>query len=107
MGVDLQLLWNKMGQRAYAAQGSHTPAGRRGRVGYLHESYHGGPYVIPFLAREAVHSPSLEQLPRRAHIPASTLRQRCGDAVALAVLRDVKLYRGGRMPGFRNSAQDS
>jgi hypothetical protein len=42
-----------------------------GSVGYLRESYTGGPYVTKILARDAFESPS-----RQAQIPAVVLRER-------------------------------
>jgi excinuclease UvrABC nuclease subunit len=54
------------------------------RYGYLRESYHGGPYVCPFLVKEAWN--------QNRRIPSAKLRERLPDAVLLAVYRDHVVY---------------
>lgn len=70
MGIDIYLKWKDMDKEAQAQQltGFNTVAGH---VGYLRESYHGGPYATKILCREAFESKTCE-----AKIPAAVLRER-------------------------------
>lgn len=70
MGIDIYLQWDGMTeedkQRQYTGMSTTS-----GEVGYLRESYHGGPYATKILCREAFESDNCE-----AEIPAATLRER-------------------------------
>lgn len=70
MGIDIYLKWNGMTEKERTSQqtGFCTTAGS---VGYLRESYHGGPYATKILVREAFESENCE-----AEIPAAVLRER-------------------------------
>jgi hypothetical protein len=56
-------------------------------VGYLRESYHGGPYVTRFLVKEAFEAKSA-----KAKIKAAKLKERLPAAVLLAIYRDHTVY---------------
>lgn len=70
MGIDIYLQWDGMTeedkQRQYTGMSTTS-----GEVGYLRESYHGGPYATKILCREAFESDNCE-----AEISAATLRER-------------------------------
>lgn len=70
MGIDIYLKWEGMTEEDQQKQyvGMSTV---EGRVGYLREAYHGGPYATKILCREAFESDTCE-----AEIPAATLRER-------------------------------
>lgn len=71
MGIDVYLSWNGQTPEEIAAQDEAYLNLDAGAVGYLRESYSGGPYVTKILARDAFESPS-----REARIPAAVLRER-------------------------------
>ena len=111
MGIDVNLIWTGQTDEQIGAQRIDTPPARRGMVGYLREAYHGGPYATCFLLREAFEAweTSRTQTTRgKARIAATMLRERCPDAVALTVLRDVRLYRElrGRDPSTVDECVD-
>jgi hypothetical protein len=64
MGIDIYLKWKDMDERDQSAQlaGFCTTAGS---VGYLRESYHGGPYATKILVREAFEAENCEADIRR------------------------------------------
>lgn len=70
MGIDIYLRWQGMDEEDEKKQytGMDTTAGN---VGYLRESYHGGPYATKILVREA-----FEADDAKAEIPAAVLRER-------------------------------
>lgn len=70
MGIDIYLRWHGMDEDDEKKQytGYDTTAGN---VGYLRESYHGGPYATKILVREAFEADNAE-----AEIPAAVLRER-------------------------------
>jgi hypothetical protein len=70
MGIDIYLKWKDMNEEDQGAQltGFCTTAGN---VGYLRESYHGGPYATKILVREAFEAEKCE-----AEIPAAVMRER-------------------------------
>lgn len=67
MGIDVYLKWPDQTPDEQAAY--LTLDG--GEVGYLRESYSGGPYATKILCRDAFESPT-----REAQIPATVLRER-------------------------------
>jgi hypothetical protein len=70
MGIDIYLKWDGMTEEDRQQQ--HTGFDTTvGRVGYLREAYHGGPYATKILCREAFEADNYE-----AQIPAETLRER-------------------------------
>ena len=99
MGVDVYLEWKRKGEEGEASV-AEIPHRNHGKDGYLREPYHGTPYVTRFLFQEVFEAPVHESDSQylTASIQAATLRKRCRDAVALVVLRDLKLYRGGHDP---------
>ena len=71
MGIDVYLSWAGQTPAEKAAQEDAYMALDEGSVGYLRESYTGGPYVTKILARDA-----FESATREAQIPACVLRER-------------------------------
>jgi hypothetical protein len=70
MGINVYLSW--AGQTLeQAAQEDAYLALDGGSVGYLRESYSGGPYVTKILVRDAFEAPT-----HKAHIFAAILRER-------------------------------
>jgi hypothetical protein len=82
MGIDLYLKWE-----------------RHGHVGYLRESYHGGPYATHVLVPEAFTDGRGEQ---SVQIPAEVLRQRLPATIETAIARAVNVY-GDNREEARNS----
>jgi hypothetical protein len=70
MGIDLYLRWIGQTPEELAAQEAAWLISN-GSVGYLRESFSGGPYATKILAREAFESPT-----EQAEIPAAILRER-------------------------------
>lgn len=98
MGIDCYLKWKDQSEAETKAQytGFDTTAGK---VGYLREAYHGGPYVTRYLLKEAFDG-------GEAEIPASILRERLPAAVLLAMFRYDKLYRKEEHPENINLETD-
>lgn len=71
MGIDVYLSWAGQTADEQAAQEDAYLTLGGGDVGYLRESYSGGPYVTKILCRDAFESPT-----REAPIPAGVLRER-------------------------------
>ena len=71
MGINVYLSWAGQTLEEQAAQEDAYLALDGGSVGYLRESYSGGPYVTKILVRDAFEAPT-----RRAHIFAAILRER-------------------------------
>lgn len=71
MGIDVYLSWVGQTPEEKAAQEDAYLTLDGGGVGYLRESYSGGPYVTTILCREAFESAS-----RAAEIPAAVMRER-------------------------------
>ena len=71
MGIDVYLKWPGQTPEEQLAQEDAYLSLDGGSVGYLRESYSGGPYVTKILCREAFESAS-----REAQIPASVMRER-------------------------------
>lgn len=70
MGIDVYLQWNGMTEKEKARQiTGFSPV--VGEVGYLRESYHGGPYATHIFFREAFEAESC-----MAEIPAAVMRER-------------------------------
>ena len=86
MGIDIYAKWARQSEEEEKAQwtGFDTTAGK---VGYLREAYHGGPYVTHYLLSEAFEASGGEAL-----IPASVLRERLPKAVLLAMFRHAHVY---------------
>jgi hypothetical protein len=70
MGIDLYLRWPGQTAEELAAQEAAWLLSN-GSVGYLRESFSGGPYATKILAREAFESRN-----EQAEIPAAILRER-------------------------------
>ena len=87
MGIDIYMKWDGMTQADQEAQitGFDVTAGK---VGYLREAYHGGPYVTRFLVAEAFD----ETKGCQAIIPAKVLRERLPEAIRLAIQRASVVY---------------
>lgn len=107
MGIDVYLKWDGMTEKEKQDQvtGFDTTMGR---VGYLREAYHGGPYATKMLVREAFEAETCE-----AEIPAAVMRERlthvteparnCDDGHHLAamfthVMRMMAEMNGGEGP---------
>ena len=71
MGIDVYLKWPEQTQEERLAQEDAYLSLDGGSVGYLRESYSGGPYATKILCREAFESAS-----RESPIPAAILRER-------------------------------
>ena len=71
MGINVYLNWESQSPEQIVAQEDAYLTLDGGSVGYLRESYTGGPYVTKLLARDAFESPT-----RQAEIPAAILRER-------------------------------
>jgi hypothetical protein len=71
MGIDVYLKWPGQTPEEQLAQEDAYLSLDGGSVGYMRESYTGGPYVTKLLARDAFESPT-----RQAEIPAAVLRER-------------------------------
>ena len=83
MGIDMYMRWKGMDSSDTDAQFALEGGGS---VGYLRESYHGGPYATQIIAPECW---SGEQEQR---IPAKTLASRAPHAVVAALIRDATIY---------------
>jgi hypothetical protein len=70
MGIDLYLRWIGQTPEELTSQEAAWMISN-GSVGYLRESFTGGPYATKILAREAFESPN-----EQAEIPAAILRER-------------------------------
>lgn len=92
MGIDIYSKWRGQTKDESEAQSTGFDI-TQGRVGYLREAYHGGPYVTHYLLREAFQSED-----GTAKIPASVLRERLPRAVVLAMFRYGKVYGRGAAP---------
>jgi hypothetical protein len=71
MGIDVYLKWHGKIQEEAEAQENAYLSLDGGALGYLRESYSGGPYATKIHCREASESPS-----RQAAISAAVMRQR-------------------------------
>jgi hypothetical protein len=71
MGIDVYLKWRAQTPAEAEAQEDAYLSLDGGSVGYLRESYSGGPYGTKILCREAFESAS-----REAEIPSAVLRER-------------------------------
>jgi len=86
MGIDIYAVWE--GQTKQEAQAQITGLSVvHGHVGYLREAYHGEPYATRHLCREAFETPAC-----RAPIPASLMRERLPETLALAEERERSVY---------------
>lgn len=85
MGIDIYVRWEGQTEAEKKAQytGFSTEAGN---IGYLRESYHGGPYATRFLVAEAF---AADDDPA---IPAKILQARLPATVMLAIYRDHIVY---------------
>jgi hypothetical protein len=86
MGIDVYLKWERQSQSEKAQQGF---CGAHGHLGYLRESYHGGPYATHVLVPEAFTDGRGEQ---SVQIPAAVLRQRLPPTIETAIERLVNVY---------------
>jgi hypothetical protein len=85
MGIDIYTRWK--GQSAEETEAQFTGfSTTSGHVGYLREAYHGEPYATKYLLREAFEHPD------RCRIPASVLRQRLPQTLALVEERERTVY---------------
>ena len=106
MGIDIYLRWKGMTPADEQKQitGFDTTAGD---VGYLRESYHGGPYATRFFLQEAFNDDAFRELHEQAFeaapegdkpeyygpkIPAATLRARLPATVFLTLARHALIY---------------
>lgn len=71
MGIDIYLEWDGKENDESVEQGAFGFDTTAGHVGYLRESYHGGPYATKILVREAFEAENC-----KARIPAAKLRRR-------------------------------
>lgn len=96
MGIDIYAKWRNQTKEESEKQytGFSTVAGK---VGYLREAYHGGPYVTKYLLQEGFKAKD-----GTAKIPAYVLRERLPKAVALAMFRNAKVYSKGERHGEYN-----
>ena len=98
MGIDVYMHWK--GKTAEDKQAQITGfSATSGDVGYLREAYHGGPYVTHYLCAEAFNDDEQPEGYKGEPIPAETLRKRLPKAVALAMVREAKVYGKGSNPG--------
>ena len=74
MAIEIAARWDRMTMHEVAAQFAAKCQGSRGNVGYLSESYFGGPYPTEMLAPEAFRY-------GRARIAAANLKKRLPDAL--------------------------
>jgi hypothetical protein len=94
MGIDIYMKWKGAGKAEKEAQMSGFSTAH-GRVGYLHEAYHGGPYVTRHLVAEAFSDEANDQYDLGGiQIPATVLRARLDTAVLLSLIRDATVYYG-------------
>ena len=85
MGIDIYTRWK--GQTKEEVHAQYTGFSTvHGHVGYLREAYHGAPYATKYLLREAFERPD------RCQIPASVLRERLPQTLALVEERERKVY---------------
>lgn len=87
MGIDITTRWRGQTQEEVEAQITGFDA-TAGKVGYLREAYHGGPYVTRYLLAEAFESQNHE-----AQIPSAVLRDRLPTAIVMALFRHYKVYK--------------
>ena len=87
MGIDIYSRWKGQTKEEVEAQntGFSTVSGK---VGYLREAYHGGPYVTKYFLSECFEPSS----GGTAKIPASVLAERLVRAVQLALVRKAIVY---------------
>jgi len=99
MGIDIYAQWEGQTEEEKKVQytGFDTTAGR---VGYLREAYHGGPYVTKFLLKEAFEGDG------EAKIPASVLKERLPATVLLAMFRNQKVYGKEKHPEDLGKIED-
>jgi len=87
MGIDVYLEWDNQTE----AEGAAQITGFRndmGRVGYLREAYHGGPYATHVLFTESWEEAEEDGLV----IPNKVLRSRLPATLAAVILRARKVY---------------
>jgi hypothetical protein len=86
MGIDIYTRWKGQTEAEEEAQYVGFSV-VHGHVGYLREAYHGEPYATKYLLQEAFEHPA-----HRCRIPASVLRSRLPQTLALVEERERRVY---------------
>jgi len=86
MGIDIYARWDGMTKKEEKAQYTGYDV-ESGHVGYLREAYHGKPYATMFLLKEVFESDD------DIRIPASVLRERLPETIALVIKREKLVYK--------------
>jgi hypothetical protein len=87
MGIDIYLEWDGMTEKEKDKQ--YTGFVPKGKVGYLREAYHGGPYPSKFLITE-----NWERQPEEGFsIPNKVLRKRLPKVIKAIITRETKIYK--------------
>ena len=89
MGIDVYASWKGMTKTEETNQHNEIFSIAHGHTGYLREAYHGGPYVTKILVPEAFAD---ENVGEAVPIPAHVMRERLGEALSAAMLRQQKVY---------------
>ena len=84
MGIDIYARWQGQTEEEEQAQNTGFSA-VHGHVGYLREAYHGEPYATRYLVAEAFER-------GKAQIPATVLRERLPETLALVEERERTIY---------------
>lgn len=87
MGIDIYARWKSHTAEELKEQMAAWFSVTDGKLGYLREAYHGGPYATHYLCSEVF----LQK--REARIPATRLRLRLRRALALAEERERNIYK--------------
>ncbi len=89
MGIDIYASWKDMTETDKQQQSTGWSIAH-GHVGYLREAYHGAPYATKVLVPEAFAD---EAVGKAVPIPAEVLKQRLGETLSSAMLRQFKVYK--------------
>ena len=85
MGIDVYLRWDGMTKEEEEAQYCGFQVDQ-GRVGYLREAYHGGPYATHVLLPEGFEAEG------EVSIPGKVLLERLPEAISAAIKRAREVY---------------
>lgn len=101
MGIDIYARWPKQTKEEKEAQYTGFDA-TAGRVGYLREAYHGGPYATRVLVPEAFADDNADG----DYISAATLRERLPETLETAMARSRAIYGEEARPEILQSFVD-
>lgn len=105
MGIDVYLNWPKQTKADKENQYTGYKIDQ-GKVGYLREAYHGGPYATRVLIPEGWDD-DIERGKGGVPIPAATLRERMPQTVLTAIYRNHIVYEQGSDPSLIDLSKDA